>query len=126
VTSPEKKLRGRPRGPVSEKRVQDAISLLKRSDLPPAEIARHFAGDPTPDDLLAALKAKGCCAAEVTLPDIAALRPGQVIRVELVPLEDGVNPVETLMYLPDLLQSCVKELSGIRKHLQTLAGKGQP
>jgi len=126
VTPPEQKPRGRPPGPVSEKRVQDAIALLKRSGLPPAEITRHFIGDPSPEDLLAALKAKGCCVAEVTLPDIAALRPGQVIRVELVPLEDGVNPVETLMYLPDLIQSCVKELAGIRKHLQALAGKGQP
>jgi len=106
--------------------VHDAIALLKRSDLPPVEIARHFAVDPTPEDLLAALKAKGCCAAEVTFPDIAALRPGQVIRVELVPLEDGVNPVETLMYLPDLLQSCVKELAGIRKQIQAISGKREP
>lgn len=104
--------------------MQDAIALLKRSDLPPAEIARHFVSDPTPETLLAGLKAKGCCATEVPPPDIAALRPGQVIRVELVPLEDGVNPVETLVYLPDLLKDCVKELAGIRKQLQALTGKG--
>jgi len=126
VTPPAKAPRGRPRGPVSEKRVHDAIALLKRSDLPPVEIARHFSVDPTPEDLLAALKAKGCCAAEVTLPDIAALRPGQVIRVEFVPLEDGVNPVETLIYLPDLLKDCVKELAGIRKQIQALASPRQP
>jgi len=42
VTPKEQKPRGRPRGPVSEKQVQDAIALLKRSDLPAAEIARHF------------------------------------------------------------------------------------
>ncbi len=126
MTPKEQKPRGRPRGPVSEKQVQDAIALLKRSNLPPAEIARHFAGDPTPEDLLAALKAKGCCAAEVTPLDLAALRPGQVIRVEFVPLEDGVNPVETLIYLPDLLKDCVKELAGIRKQIQALASPRQP
>ncbi len=126
MTLPEPKRRGRPPTPVSENRVRDAIALLKRSDLPGSEIARHFVSEPTPEDLLAALKAKGCCAAEVTLLDLAALRSGQVVRVELVPLEDGVNPVETLVYLPDLIQSCVKELAGIRKHLQTLAPPRQP
>ena len=30
------------------------------------------------------------------------------------------------MYLPDILQSCVKELAGIRKQIQALAFPRQP
>lgn len=119
MTPPEKARRGRPPGPVSEKRIQDAIALLKRADIPDSDIARHFTGDPTPDDLLDALKSSGCCPPETTMDDLK----NRVIRVEIASLDDGVNPVEALVYLPDLMKDCVKELAGIRKQLQAIANR---
>lgn len=119
---PPKRRVGRPPGPVSEKRVLEAIALLKRSDVPDAEIARHFSPDPTPEELLADLIRSGGCPPEVTLADLQLLSRDRVIRVELAPLEDGVSPVEVLVYLPDLLKAGVKELVAIRHQLQVIAG----
>lgn len=123
---PGKKPRGRRPGPVSEDRVNAAIALLKRSGIPGTDLAARFAPppppapEPTPEELLAALKARGGCLPEITLADLLTPNLGKTLRVELVPLEDGINPVEQLAYLPDLLKSCVKELAGIQKQLKTL------
>jgi len=45
------------------------------------------------------------------------------IRVEISPLGDGVNPVEMLIYIPDILKDLVKEVRALRVAVEALDGK---
>jgi hypothetical protein len=42
------------------------------------------------------------------------------LRVEISPLGDGINPVEMLMYIPDILKDLVNEVKELRKAIETL------
>jgi len=42
------------------------------------------------------------------------------IRVGFSPLSDGINPVETLMYLPDILRDLVDEVRALRMAVEML------
>jgi hypothetical protein len=45
------------------------------------------------------------------------------VRVEFSPLGDGVNPVEMLIYLPDILKELVTEVRALRVAVEALDGK---
>jgi len=45
------------------------------------------------------------------------------LRVEISPLGDGVNPVEMLMYIPDILKDLVKEVRALREAVEALNKK---
>lgn len=104
-----------------------AISILQRSDLTPEEIAQHLlpqAPPRAPEDLWTELQRAGAVPVGMTLQDLAAPQPGASLSrtlVELAPLEDGVNPVELLIYLPDAIRACTRELAGIQKELRAIA-----
>jgi len=123
---PEKKRSGRPPGPVTRERAMQAVSLLQRSDLTPEEISSLLlppAPPRTPEDLWAELQRTGAVPAGVTLQDLTASSPATPpsrILVELAPLEDGVNPVELLIYLPDAIRTCVAALAGIQGEMREL------
>ncbi len=130
ITSPEppqqKKKRGRPPGPVTRERAMQAIRLLQRSDLTPEEISSLLlpqAPPRTPEDLWAELQRTGAVPAGMTLQDLAAPRtaasPSRIL-VELAPLDDGVNPVELLIYLPDAIRTCAAALVGIQGEMREL------
>lgn len=130
ITSPEppqqKKKRGRPPGPVTRERAMQAIRLLQRSDLTPEEISSLLlpqAPPRTPEDLWAELQRTGAVPAGMTLQDLAAPRtaasPSRIL-VELAPLDDGVNPVELLIYLPDAIRTCATALVGIQGEMREL------
>jgi len=122
----QKKRGGRPPGPVTRERAMQAISLLQRSDLTPEEISRHLlppAPPRAPEDLWAELQRTGAIPASMALQDLAAPRPAgspSRILVELAPLDDGVNPVELLIYLPDAIRTCAAALVGIQGEMREL------
>jgi len=104
-----------------------AVFLLQRSDLTPEEISSLLlppAPPRTPEDLWAELQRTGAIPAGVTLQDLTASSPATPpsrTLVELAPLEDGVNPVELLIYLPDAVRSCAAALAGIQAEVRELA-----
>lgn len=130
ITSPEppqqKKKRGRPPGPVTRERAMQAIRLLQRSDLTPEEISSHLlppAPPRTPEDLWAELQRTGAVPAGMALQDLTASSPATPpsrTLVELAPLEDGINPVELLIYLPDAIRTCAAALAGIQGEMREL------
>ena len=123
---PQKKQGGRPPGPVTRERAMQAVSLLQRSDLTPEEISSLLlpqAPPRTPEDLWAELQRTGAVPAGMTLQDLAAPRtaasPSRILG-ELAPLDDGVNPVELLIYLPDAIRACAAALAGIQGGMREL------
>ena len=99
---------------------------VQRSDLTPEEISSHLlppAPPRAPEDLWAELQRTGAIPASMALQDLAAPRPAgspSRILVELAPLEDGVNPVELLIYLPDAIRTCAAALVGIQGEMREL------
>ena len=122
----QKKRGGRPPGPVTRERAMQAVSLLQRSDLTPEEISTLLlppAPHRTPEDLWAELQRTGAVPAGMTLQDLTASSPATPpsrTLVELAPLEDGVNPVELLIYLPDAIRTCAAALAGIQGEMREL------
>jgi len=47
--------------------------------------------------------------------------PGVVV-VQFAPLEDGVNPIEQMIYLPDVLQAIAANTAKVAKELEILNG----
>lgn len=130
IASPEppqqKKKGGRPPGPVTRKRAMQAIRLLQRSDLTPEEISSLLlppAPQRTPEDLWVELQRTGAVPISMTFEDLtaslAAAPPSRTL-FELAPLEDGVNPVELLIYLPDAIRTCAAALAGIQEEIREL------
>lgn len=129
ITSPEppqqKKRGGRPPGPVTRERAMQAVSILQRSDLTPEEISSLLlppAPPRTPEDLWAELQRIGAVPKGMTLEDLVAPKSttDPRVRVELAPLDDGVNPVELLIYLPDAIKTCAAALAGIQGEMREL------
>lgn len=130
IASPEpqqqKKKGGRPPGPVTRERAMQAISLLQRSDLTPEELSSLLlppAPPRPPEDLWVELQRTGAVPAGLVLQDLTPSTPATSssrILVELAPLDDGVNPVELLIYLPDAIRACAAALAGIQIELRAM------